>query len=129
MFALEIPGPKMDYQKVHFEELYKDKEIINLDLSGLRRELGRLSCCASDSKGTGLGDPLNLAIVGDLLASNAVEKIGYVKVTEPVSQSAPRQNLTGDDYFTDGLMAVIFLADRYIPYNEVTFLGWETPSH
>ncbi len=251
MFALEIPGPEMDYQKVDFEKLYKGQEIIALDLPGLRRELGRLPCCTSDPKGTGLADPLNLAIVGDrtqvmaellgrgwdltetirigsvyrmmlsnifgvryrtapisplyllgrhqdfamqktrsdidrrnhlrlwlspmtvegrpvwvgqisrdigikfttkspslvtheisanidearhyivedLVASNAVEKIGYVKVSEPATQSAPRQNLTGDDYFTDGLMAVIFLVDRYVPYNEITFLDWENPFH
>jgi hypothetical protein len=48
---------------------------------------------------------------------------------EPVPLSSPRQNLTGDDYFTDGLRVVIFLTDRYIPYNEITFLDWETPFH
>jgi hypothetical protein len=68
-------------------------------------------------------------IVEDLVASHAVEKIGYVRVSEPTSLTAPRQNLTGDDYFTDGLMAVIFLADRYIPHNEIIFLDWETPFH
>jgi hypothetical protein len=251
IFALEIPGPEMDYQKVEFERLYKSTEISQLDLPGLRRELEKLPCCTSNPEGTGPADPLNLAIVGDrtevmaellgrgwnltetirfgsvfkmmtseifgvryptapisplylfgrhqdfamqktrsnidrrnhlrlwlspltlegrpvwigqisrdigikfttkspylvtheisanidearyyiiedLLASNAVEKIGYAKVSEPVPPSAPRQNLTGDDYFTDGLMAVIFLVDRYVPYNEVTFLEWETPFH
>lgn len=251
IFALEIPGPEMDYQQVHFERLYKDKQIMDLDLAGLRRELGKLPCCASNAEGTGFADPLNLAIVGDraqvmaellgrgwdltetvrfdtafkmiisslfslryrtapisplylmgrqqdfamqktrsninrrnhlrlwlspmtvegrsvwvgqisrdigikfttkspylvtheisqnldearhyivedLIASNAVEKIGYVRVSEPISPSAPRQNLTEDDYFTDGLMAVIFFADRYIPYNEINFLDWETPFH
>lgn len=58
-----------------------------------------------------------------------MEKIGYVKVSEPATLSAPRQNLTGDDYFTDGLMAVIFLVDRYVPYNEITFLDRENPFH
>jgi hypothetical protein len=251
VFALDIPGPEMDFQKVHFEALYKDKEIIDLDLAGLRRELGKLPCCASNAEGTGAADPLNLAIVGDraqvmaellgrgwdltetvrfdsafkmiisslfglryrtapisplyllgrpqdfamqktrsninrrnhlrlwlspmtvegrsvwvgqisrdigikfttespylvtheisenidearhyivedLVASNAVEKIGYARVSEPTSLTVPRQNLTGDDYFTDGLMAVIFLADRYIPYNEIIWLDWETPFH
>ena len=251
MFALEVPGPEMDYQKVDFERLYKDEEIVELDLPGLCRELERLPCCTSNPEGTGLADPLNLAIVGDrtqvmaellgrgwdltetirlgsvyqmllseifgvryrtapisplylfgrnqdfamqktrsnidrrnhlrlwlspmtfegspvwvgqisrdigikfttkspylvtheissnidearhyivedLIASNAVEKIGYVRVSEPATQSAPRQNLTGDDYFTDGLMAVIFLADRYIPFNEILFLDWENPFH
>ena len=251
MFALEIPGPEMDYQKVNFERLYKDKEIVKVDLPGLRRELERFPCCTSNPEGTGLADPLNLAIVGDrtqvmaellgrgwdltetirlgsvyqmllseifgvryrtapisplylfgrnqdfamqktrsnidrrnhlrlwlspmtfegspvwvgqisrdigikfttkspylvtheissnidearhyivedLIASNAVEKIGYVRVSEPATQSAPRQNLTGDDYFTDGLMAVVFLADRYIPFNEILFLDWGNPFH
>ena len=68
-------------------------------------------------------------IAEDLLASNAVEKIGYVKVSESATQAAPRQNLTGDDYFTDGLAVVIFLVDRYVPYNEITFLDWESPFH
>jgi hypothetical protein len=251
IFALDIPGPEMDFQQVHFERLYKDKGIMDLDPAGLRRELGKLPCCTSNAEGTGFADPLNLAIVGDraqvmaellgrgwdltetvrfdsafkmiisslfglryrtapisplylmgrqqdfamqktrsninrrnhlrlwlspmtvegrsvwvgqisrdigikfttkspylvtheisqnldearhyiveaLIASNAVEKIGYVRVSDPVSPSAPRQNLTEDDYFTDGLMAVIFLADRYIPYNEINFLDWETPFH
>ena len=251
MFALEIPGPEMDYQKVDFGRLYQSSEISELDLPGLRRELGRLPCCTSNPEGTGLADPLNLVIVGDriqvmaellgrgwdltetirlgsasrmmfsnifgvryrtapisplyllgrhqdfamqktrtdidrrnhlrlwlspmtvegrpvwigqisrdigikfttkspylvtheisanidearhyiaedLLASNAVEKIGYVKVSESATQAAPRQNLTGDDYFTDGLAVVIFLVDRYVPYNEITFLDWESPFH
>lgn len=251
VFAVDIPGPEMDFQQVHFEKLYKDKEIIDLDPPGLRRELGKLPCCASNAEGTGAADPLNLAIVGDraqvmaellgrgwdltetvrfdsafkmiisslfglryrtapisplylmgrqqdfamqktrsdinrrnhlrlwlnpmtvegrslwvgqisrdigikfttkspylvtheisenidearhyivedLVTSNAVEKIGYARVSEPTSLTVPRQNLTGDDYFTDGLMAVIFLADRYIPYNEIMFLDWETPFH
>lgn len=251
VFALDIPGPEMDFQRVHFEALYRDQKIIDLDPPGLRRELGNLPCCTANAEGAGAGDPLNLAIVGDkaqvmaellgrgwdltetvrfgsvyrmmlsytfgfryrtapisplyfmgrqqdfamqktrsnvdrrnhlrlwlspmtvegrsvwvgqisrdigikftskspylvtheisenidearhyivedLVASNAVEKIGYVRVSEPTSLTAPRQNLTGDDYFTDGLMAVIFLADRYIPYNEILFLDWETPFH
>lgn len=42
-------------------------------------------------------------VTEDLIASNAVQKIGYVKGMEQVARSTPRQNLTGDDYFTDGL--------------------------
>jgi hypothetical protein len=55
--------------------------------------------------------------------------IGYVRGSEPVLHRAPRQNLTGDDYFTDGLRAVIFLQDRYIPFNEITWLEWENPDN
>ena len=249
--AFEIPGPEMDFQKVEFAWIYNDDTCTEVDIAGLRKALEKLPCCTSDAKGTGLGDPLNLVIVGhrvqvmaellgrgwhltetirigsvykmmlsnlfgvqyqtapvsplylmgrqqdfamqktrsnidrrnhlrlwlspltvegksvwigqisrdigikfttkspylvtheisantdearqylveDLIASNAVEKIGYARVTQPSSLATPRQNLTGDDYFTDGLMAVIFLADRYIPYNEIHFLEWEEMHH
>lgn len=251
MFVIKASGPELDYQKVAFAELYKNQEIKDLDLPGLREALGKLPCCTSDAKGTSRADPLNLAIVGekcqvmaellgrgwdltetiniaslykmmlsnlfgvrydtspvsplyfmgrkqdfamqkarssidrrnhlrlwlspltfngtsvwvgqisrdirvkfttkspylvthevssdvdearhyiveDLMASNAVEKIGYVRISEPVTMAAPRRNLTDDEYFTDGLMAVVFLADRYIPYHEITFLEWEKELH
>ncbi|MDK9718547.1 MAG: LssY C-terminal domain-containing protein [Trichlorobacter sp.] len=251
MFALEIPGPEMDFQKVIFSKFYNGHEVKNLDIAGLRQELEKLPCCTTDAMGANPADPLNLAIVGDrtqvmaellgrgwdltetinmgsvfkmlfsdvfgiryrtspvsplyllgrphdfamqkarstidrrnhlrlwlstmkfegkpvwlgqisrdigikftskspyfvtheisenidesrhylvedMLASNAVEKIGYIRVSKPSTLSTPRQNLTGDEYFTDGLMAVVFLVDRYVPYNEVSFLEWETPYH
>jgi hypothetical protein len=250
-FALEIPGPEMDFQKVDFDYLFEHQVILDLDLPGFRRELEKLPCCASNAKGTSFGDPLNLVIVGDrmlvmsellssgwnltetiragsvykmilssvfgkryltapisplyfhgrqqdfamqktrsdinrrnhlrlwlspmtvegrpvwigqisrdigikfttkspylvtheisanvdearfyiveeLIASHSVEMIGYVRGLEPASHHAPRQNLTGDDYFTDGLRAVIFLQDKYIPFNEITWLEWENPEN
>jgi hypothetical protein len=30
IFAVEVPGPEMDYQQVHFDGLYKDQEIIDV---------------------------------------------------------------------------------------------------
>jgi hypothetical protein len=248
--AFEIPGPRMDYQKVDFERLYKAEEIVELDLAGLRQRLEFLACCTASSQGKDFADPLNLVIVGDrtlvmaallgrgwsltetiragsvykmifsslfgvryrtapisplywqgrpqdfamqktrsnvnrrnhlrlwlssmttdgkpvwvgqisrdigikfttkspylvtheissnidearhyitedLVASNAVQKIGYVRGMEQVTRSAPRQNLTGDDYFTDGLRVVLFLEDRYTPLDQIKLLDWETPA-
>ena len=66
-------------------------------------------------------------ITEDLIASNAVQKIGYVKGMEQVARSTPRQNLTGDDYFTDGLRVVLFLEDRYTPLDQIELLDWQNP--
>jgi hypothetical protein len=74
-------------------------------------------------------DEARYYLVEDLQASHAVEKIGYARISAPAAMAAPRKNLTDDDYFTDGLMAVLFLGDRYVPYHETTFLEWETPHH
>jgi hypothetical protein len=37
----------------------------------------------------------------------------------------PRQNLTGDPYFTDGLRLVVFLAPEPVAAEKVRNLGWD----
>ena len=64
-------------------------------------------------------------LVQDLLASESLEWLGYVKGAGPASAEAPRKNLTGDAYFTDGLRAVAILSSSRIPANEVKYLDWE----
>jgi hypothetical protein len=47
--------------------------------------------------------------------------VGYAAGVEAAQRTAPRRNLTGDPYFTDGLRAVaIFSETRTKP----TFLNW-----
>ena len=59
--------------------------------------------------------------LGDLMDVGRVSKVGYVAGVEAADRSAPRHNLTGDSYFTDGLRAVaIFAETRTKP----TFLDW-----
>jgi hypothetical protein len=56
-----------------------------------------------------------------LLESGRVARVGYVAGVGPAEPKAPRHNLTGDPYFTDGLRAVaVFSATR----TEPTFLKW-----
>jgi hypothetical protein len=38
----------------------------------------------------------------------------------------PRQNLTGDAWFSDGRRAVLFLSNERIPLEDVQYLKWET---
>ncbi len=60
-------------------------------------------------------------VLDDLLEAGRVSHVAYVPGVQPCVRSAPRRNLTGDPYFTDGLRAVaVFSATR----TEATFLDW-----
>jgi hypothetical protein len=49
-------------------------------------------------------------VLNDLLVAKRVARIGFVPGVESAAATAPRQNLTGDAYFTDGLRAVAVLS-------------------
>jgi LssY C-terminus len=49
-------------------------------------------------------------VLNDLLVGGRVAKLGFVPGVEPAGAAAPRHNLTGDPYFTDGLRAVAVLS-------------------
>jgi len=59
-------------------------------------------------------------VLDDLLESGHVERVGYVPGADPAEPSAPRHNLTGDPYFTDGLRAVAIFTATTKP----AFLKW-----
>src|SRR6202023_1477033 len=64
-------------------------------------------------------------LVQDLLASESLEWLAYVKGVGPVSAEAPRENVTGDAYFTDGLRAVAAVSSSRVPADEVKYIDWE----
>ena len=66
-------------------------------------------------------------VLQDLSMSGFVERYGYIKGVGAASTSAPRPNLTGDPYYTDGLRAVIFLSDQTIQLENAERLPWEVP--
>jgi hypothetical protein len=49
-------------------------------------------------------------VIEDLLQAGRIEATGYVDGVGPCDATAPRRNLTGDPYFTDGKRAVILLS-------------------
>jgi len=49
-------------------------------------------------------------VLDDLLASRRVSRLGFVPGVEPAPATAPRRNLTGDPYFTDGMRAFAILS-------------------
>jgi len=49
-------------------------------------------------------------VIDSLTAAGRVARAGYVSGVGEASSTAPRRNLTGDPYFTDGLRAVVILS-------------------
>ena len=66
-------------------------------------------------------------LLQDLVMSGFVERYGYVDGVGFAPASAPRPNLTGDPYYTDGLRAVIFLSDQIKPLENIDRLPWQVP--
>jgi len=66
--------------------------------------------------------------VEDLAYSQAVAKVGYVKGVGVVNKEAPRMNLVGDPFYTDGFRAVLFFEPRPYTLSDLEQLEWEIPS-
>ena len=66
-------------------------------------------------------------LVQDMFASGFLGSLGYVQGVGAASRQSPRQNLTGDPYFTDGLRAVMFISEKPVSANEITLIEWGEP--
>lgn len=64
-------------------------------------------------------------VLESLLHRFRISHFGFSRASEPVTKDHPRQNLTGDPYFTDGLRLVVFVADEPVPAEKVQNLGWD----
>ena len=62
-------------------------------------------------------------VLDDLMAARSASRVGYVAGAEAAPPSAPRSNLTGDPYFTDGLRAVVVLSRTSV---QASFFAWES---
>jgi hypothetical protein len=67
-------------------------------------------------------------LLQDLLMSGFVEQYGFVEGVGAATASAPRTNLTGDPYYTDGLRIVVFLSNQAKRLTEIERLPWALPS-
>jgi hypothetical protein len=65
--------------------------------------------------------------VEDLAYSQALARFGFVKGVGVVTREAPRMNLVGDPFYTDGLRAVLFFEPRPYTLSDIEMLEWETP--
>jgi hypothetical protein len=58
-------------------------------------------------------------LIEDLAYSQGLAKFGYVQGVGAAPYDAPRGNLTGDPYFTDGLRGVMWISDEPVSLNEI----------
>jgi hypothetical protein len=64
-------------------------------------------------------------VVQDLLYSQALSKIGFVKGAGSVSAAEPGRTPDGSSYHTDGLRAVLAFGGNAVSLAEVDFFDWE----
>lgn len=89
VFTFEIPGIRTDYQRVDWDSLYSDDEIVEIeDVDELRKTLESIPCCTTRKDGSGENDPLNFFVIGhpDDIFSAFIRQ-GW-DVTEPISLSS-----------------------------------------
>ncbi len=60
-------------------------------------------------------------LLDSLLSAERLERFGYVAGVEAATDDAPRRNLTGDPYFTDGNRAILILSRTRA---QASFLDW-----
>ena len=70
-------------------------------------------------------DDVRDGLVLDLYKAKVIDAYGFVKGVGAATPDAPRENLTGDPYFTDGLRAVVFLLKGPMPTEPVRYLNWD----
>jgi hypothetical protein len=64
-------------------------------------------------------------VLESLLYRFRISHFGFSRATAPIYPSQPEKNLTGDNYFTDGLRLVVFLSQSPVSSEKVKNLGWD----
>jgi hypothetical protein len=70
-------------------------------------------------------DEALVALIEDLAYSQNLQLIGLVKGVGAAPRDAPRQNLTTDPYYTNGLRGVLIFDSRPTSLADIEFLPWE----
>ena len=88
---------------------------------------GESPACRSTHKVDPDVDETRTYLVQDLIASQRVRTLGFVKGVGAAPKGEPRRNLTGDPYYTDGLRVVFVLTDDPTSIDEIEFFDWKRP--
>jgi hypothetical protein len=67
------------------------------------------------------------ALVEDLVYSQGLRAFGFVKGVGAAPQSAPRENLTTDPYYTNGLRCVQIFDSKPTSLTQIEILPWDSP--
>jgi hypothetical protein len=66
-------------------------------------------------------------LLEDLAYSQSLKKIAYLEGVGAAPITAPRANLTGDPYFTDGYRLVLWLTDQPVDIADIEVEYWRIP--
>jgi hypothetical protein len=66
-------------------------------------------------------------LIQDILYSQGLSKFAFVEGVGAAPIESPRQNLTGDPYFTDGLRVVLWVSSEPFAFEKAEFIEWELP--
>ena len=64
----------------------------------------------------------------DIIDSHQVQKFGLAGGAGATTEDMPRFNAEGDPYFTDGLRAVFFIGEKFMPIEGIEVLDWRLPA-
>lgn len=64
-FFIPVPGLRLDHQTVDWENLYPADQVRDLSRDELIEQIESETCCTTDKKNDGTGDPVNLVVIGD----------------------------------------------------------------
>jgi hypothetical protein len=67
-------------------------------------------------------------LLENLAYAQSLKAMGYVGGVGRVPRDAPRGNLTGDPWFTDGYRLVLWVSSKPEPISEIGLLDWRHPS-
>jgi hypothetical protein len=112
-FLFEVPGITTDYQRVDFEKLVSDDQIVSIeDEEELHTALENLPCCTQKKDGSGRNDPINFILIGD--PDDIFPALIYRgwDVTEPITFSsglrAFKSFFSGARYRTSPMSSLFF---------------------
>jgi hypothetical protein len=72
-------------------------------------------------------DEARYYLLQDLWYAQGLLRFGYIRISDMATLSDPRNSLQDDDYFTDGLCLVMWVANEPVSFAEVQFEPWERP--
>jgi hypothetical protein len=102
-FYVSVPGLRADWQRVDFQNIYSEDEVIDFeDPVEFRTVLEEFLCCTTKKDGSGSGDPINLVVV----APSRESLLGFIKagwdeaeiITAGSSWRTAKSFLTGGEY-------------------------------
>jgi hypothetical protein len=101
-FFVPVPGLNIDHYSVDWQNLYSEDEWVDLEKDDLIQILEQATCCVTDNKGTGSGDPVNLVVIGyPMDIYTAFIRAGWDE-TETVTRTSSLKTigsfLTGGEY-------------------------------